>query len=478
MAVAPERGEGDTDTSAAPVLTPGSPQELTHAAPYEPLPPAPVSVVHLDEPLPPEFETKKGYWVTARLMRVYPHDKIQFQHATIFFNGHSMFSRPLYVASLAGGFNPASDILSLNSEGGPTINIPFYYQASPHGTGTFLLERAPTGGFATQDAGLSAALDEQYWLAPGSQGRLTLDQLGRGNWDLDWQHSLQLSPTMNASVYLDMPDHVNQYLRTSLLKEFPTMEVGMEGFYNNTQGGTPDEEGQFFARMRPKMIGNTGWSYSFGGNFMTLSSFAETYESDGPGGGNGVPTVPFGPHYATRLRPALGQSFDATFQGPNYNLWKNGRLQAAVLGTAYNYSDGQRGLSPGARLGVQQKFGNTATLGLDYDYDRGSLSVLGQSFTDFVNSNLAVRLSKSISTNTSISKSMVDGSVYGSTELDYYLASHWRVGLESDYAHFPGTDPFLSYGWTIGHMIGSRELTFNWDNYRHQLYFELGGFRY
>jgi hypothetical protein len=389
-----------------------------------------------------------------------------------------MFSRPLYVATLAGGFDPSSDILALNTQGGPTINIPFYYMASPHGTGTFFLQRAPTGGFSSDAPGFAAALDQQYWLSPGSQGRLTLDQLGHGDWNLDWQHSLQLSPTMNAAVYLDMPQHESEYLRTSVLKEFPTMEVGVEGFYNHAVGGTADEEGQFFARMRPKLIGKTGWSYTVGGNFMTLSSFAETYESDGPGGGNGMPTVPIPPHYATRLRPVIGQSFDATVQGPDYYLWKGADFQAAVLGTVYNYSDSQRGISPGARLGFRQKLGNTANFSLDYDYDRGSLSVLGQSFTHFVTGNLGVRLSQRVSTTTSLSKSMVDGSLYGSSEMDYYLASRWRVGLFSDYAHFNGTDPYLSYGWSIGRMIGSRELTFNWDRYRHELYFELGGVRY
>ena len=88
---------------------------------------------------PPGFDATDGYWVTARRLRVFPRDKVQFERAKIYFNGKKAFALPLYVLPLDGSFDPATDLFAFNSRGGVGINFPVYYQASGGGTGAVFL---------------------------------------------------------------------------------------------------------------------------------------------------------------------------------------------------------------------------------------------------------------------------------------------------------------------------------------------------
>ncbi|MDQ3813088.1 MAG: hypothetical protein M3347_03955, partial [Armatimonadota bacterium] len=201
---------------------------------YRPLEPEQAAVTRtyrLTEPLPREVDNQRGYWIVARRVRVFPRDKVQFARATIFFNGARLFAMPLYVVSLNGSYNPATDMVSLNTHGGLSLNMPYYYQASARGTGTLYLQHAPRHGFSAHKPGFSLALDQQYYLSGRSQGNLKIDEVGRGGWNLNWDHKIQLSPTLASSFYVDMPEHRNLYAHGSILKQLKSMDLGFEGFY-------------------------------------------------------------------------------------------------------------------------------------------------------------------------------------------------------------------------------------------------------
>ncbi|MBV9867544.1 MAG: hypothetical protein JO316_19505 [Abitibacteriaceae bacterium] len=466
----------------------------------------------ISEPLPPQMDQGKGYWITAHQVRVYPHDKIQFQHATVFFAGRKLFAMPLYVTSLSSAFNPATDMASFNSAGGLTLNVPYYYQASPHGTGTVYFQHAPSNGFAAERAGFALALEQEYWLSNQSQGHLLVDQIGH-DWNLNWEHKLQFSPTTSGALYLDMPGHKSQYLRASLLKEFKAMQVGFESFYSRPEGQVDNLQGQFFARLRPRQVGHSQWTYTLAANALAQQRFTAlvpvTVPSSGgigggigggdTGGGIGLPGQ--NPHPgAVSLRdiaslpttlqavvlqtvvlqnhPLYGQTLNATLQAPNYTLWKGGSLQASFMGVAYNYTDGRRGVAPGLSLGLQQRLGRAASLQLNYDYQRGGTNFFGADLTNLLTGSFSFNLKQKFAGTTLISKSLSDGALYGLSSLDYYVSPMWRVGLFSDYVHFANTGDFLNYGWSIGRALGQREVTLNWDHDRNRIYFEFGGLHY
>lgn len=460
----------------------GEPQVAPTVPSFRPLDGTPDVGGMVFEPAPPVADVTNGYWVAARRLRVFPHDKIQFEKATLFLNGGKVFSMPRYVVPLNGIFNPGQDMLGFNSSGGLTLNVPFYYQASPNAQGTLYFQHAPGNGFAAEKSGFALALDQQYWLSNNSNGRLILDQLGRGNWNASLEHKFQLNPSTVANFSLDMPQHKDAYLRTSILKDFAKMQIGLEGFYTRPSEGHNDFQGQFFARMRPRTIGKSGWSYTLSANAAAWQRYPELVAvttNVSTGGGVGLPgqTRPE-TTLAYRYRRAISQTVDLSLQAPVARLWRGATLNTTMRATAYNQSVGRRGLAPGLTLGFAQNFGRMGSMQLDYNYDKSGGLFTSANLTHSISGSLLFTPTRKIGANLFVTKSLSDRYVYASASMDYLIMKKWRIGLFSDYSSFDDSEgaDFFDFGWTIGRMIGRREMTVNWSQQRKKIYFELGGF--
>jgi len=524
----------------------------------------------ISEPEPPSAGSYGGYWVTARKIRIFAHDKIQFEKASVFFNGRKLFSMPRYVAALNGNFSPATDMVAFNSSGGLTLNVPYYYQASTHGTGTLYAQYAPHNGFAAESPGPALAFDQQYWLNDKSQGRLTVDQIGHA-WNLNWNHEHQFSPTMRGALYLDMPRHQNAFLRSALVKDTRSAQLGFEGLLARLRDTPGEAQGQFYARLRPRSLGHSGWSYSMGANLIALRQFAlisgggtgsggsgnggtgsggsgnggtgsggsgnggsgnggagsggtgnggtgngGTGSGNGGGRPGGVGIPGRGPHrlegglegeFDSQVRPSamralvamraaqageaastyasstlIGQTLLSTLQSPSARLWRGASLSGSVLASAFNYSNGRRGLSPGLNMNFQQALGRVGGLQMNYNFDRGGLSSVGGLYgsagSNFASASLFLNLAQRLSANAYFTRSFSDGGTYGAATLDFYPIPRWRMGLFSDYSRFDNIAAYLDYGLSLGRQVGQREVSLNWSRNRSRVYLELGGARY
>lgn len=483
------------ETRASALVTIPRPEDAgENTSPVSPPPFAPLSTdsgvtPRIVELPPPEFNVNSGYWITSRRLRVFPRDKIQFERASVFFNGGRAFKAPLYVLPLNGGFNPTIDLFSLTSQGGVRLKVPYYYQASRGGTGAIFLRNEPGNGFSTQRSGLSLSLDQQYYLSSRQNGRLWIDQIGNGPFDLNFQHQFQLDPATNGQFYLNMPRHKDIFVRTSVAKDFRQMQIGLEGFYDRPEGLQDNQRAQFFARLRPRAIGKTGWNYTVGANLLAVrrvtTAFTSTETSEGGtrGGGIGLPGggLQTLTTTTTRTRPLIGQTLTANLQSPTYSPWRGSSLNANVFTTAFNYSDSRRGLSPGLNLSFGQTLGRNADLRFDYTYDRSALGLYGDSansFTHYLSGSLGAAITPRIGFSVFGSKGLNDGSLYGNADLDYSLGRKWRVGLFTDYTSFVESGDSWNYGWSLARSLGQREVSINYDAIRGRVYFELGSLRY
>lgn len=485
-------GETETDATAQPadptqtratalVTVPREGQPSADPAPQPPPPYSPLPTDDVAKPLivelpPPEPNVTSGYWVASKSLRVFPRQRVQFQRATVYFNGGKVFHAPLYVLPLDGSFNPTTDTLSFNSEGGLTLKFPVYYQASRNGTGALYIRHDPGAGYSTGKPGFSLALDHQYHFSSNSSGELTMDQLGRGSWNLNLHHEMKLNPTTHGDFYFSSPRHRDLYANASLTKELRAMQIGIEGYYDQPEGEKNNMRGQFFVRMRPKSIGK-GWSHNMSANILGVRSVSSTITDDD----SSIPGRD--PVTRTITRPLFGQTFTTGLQSPIFSPWRGGTFSANLFTTAYNYSDGRRGVTPGISMGFGQNLGRAVSMRLDYTYDRSALGLYGVtsgSYTHYISGALSAQLAKNVSLSSFASKSLSDDSLYGSTDLDYYISDKWRVGLFSDYSNFTdsNSESVLNYGWSLGRKIGQREVSVNFDASRGKVYFELGGFRY
>jgi len=481
---APLVASGSDGTRSNPLVA--SPKPLPDGGPglqtspgYKPLPDGGPTQRIVELP-PPAFDPTDGYWVTSRRLRVFPRDKVQFERAKIYYNGAKAFSLPLYVLPLDGSFNPATDFVAFNSRGGIGVNFPIAYQANKHGTGTLFLQNGQGAGFSTRNSGPSLAVKQQYWLSSSSHGNFSVDQIGHGDFNINFAHEQQLDSRTVANFYVDSPRHRDLFARTTVSRTLSQMQVGFEGFYDRPESQDSQVRGQFFARMQPRKLGNTGWKATLSANALAVSHVGYVVGGNlgGVGGGGiGLPTP--GNTALTRYRALFGQTLNATISSPTYAPWRGSSFSANLLATAYNYSDGRRGLAPGVNLAFNQAVGKTGNFSLAYTFDRSSIGLYGatgNSFTHYLTAALNTNLTPKIAVSTFASRSLSDGSLYGSGGVDYFFAPKWRVGAFLDYAHFSNSlISNLNTGWSLGRTVGNRELSVNFDSTRRKLYFQYGG---
>ena len=449
----PENAGPDEDLPSVPTAPPS----------YKKLPEKPAKT-SINEPEPPDYDNQKGYWVVSKWLRVFPNDKLQFGKANVFYSGRKLFYMRLYVAPLDGSFNPATNIVGVNSNAGLSLKVPYYYQASPRGTGAVYLVNSPRNGFSTGKPGLSLALDHEYWLSNKGQGKFAIDEVGHGDWNTRLDHRFRINSTTSGSIYAAAPRHKDVYLNGALAKEFKKFDIGFQTFYGRPSGGQSNTQGSFYARLRPKDIGNSGWSSTVTATLVGVQKFYPVLA-------NGQPSL--------QSRALIGQTVSANLIGPTYKLWKGGSLDASMSATAFNYNSGKRGVSPGLNLGFQQFLGKKALVRLDYTYDKANTTPYSNGFfagsTNYLNASAQINLGSKVYTSFLLSHSLTDGSQFGYSTLDYYFTNKWRAGLFSDYSQFDGTS-FLNYGVSLGRLVGAREFSLNWDQYRGRFYVEFGNF--
>jgi len=450
---------------------------------YSPLPVDSGPTPRIVELPPPISNVNSGFWVSATRLLVYPRDKIQFDHATIFFNGGRVYHAARYVLPLDGSYDPTNDAFSFTSLGGVQMKLPYYFQASPRGTGTLYLEHSAGDGFATTDPGFALGLNEQYYVDQAQHGDLQLDQLGRSDWNMNLEHDFTLSPTTSGAFFVDEPQAGNVYTRTSLTREFPNMEVGLEGFYDEPAGGPDNLRGQFFAQMRPREVGKSGWNYTVGANLLAIQNNTETFSqtiTNSVGGGITLPGQAIGSSEVisnTVTAPLYGQTLTASLNSPKYRTWRGAGFTASLLSTGFNYSDGDRGFAPGVVLGFTDTLSRKMDYRIDYTYDRSQIGLYGSNSTSFTHSISAAfndQMTTKLNFTTFGSQSLSDGSLYSSTDLNYSFTSVWHGGLFMDYSRFSGIPDTLDYGWTLGRRVGSRDMSLNYDAVRARVYFAMG----
>ena len=360
------------------------------------------------------------------------------------------------------------------------MRFPVFYQASKSGTGTLTLRNDPGAGFSANPSGLSAELDQQYTLAPGSRGRFGVDQIGNGSPNFNFQHQQDLGQTAAATFFLNVPRGRDVFGRAALTKDFKAAQVGLETFYDAPQSGQSVTRGQFYARMRPKNLGKSGLSYTVSANLLAISRVETTRFVRGTAsGGIGAPDEGV-LQSITEYKPLYGQTLTAAVRAPLYSPWSGAQFTGNLLTTAFNYSDGRRGIAPGVTLGYAQRIGSRSNLRLDYTFDRSSVGLYGTTrgnFTNYASASFDTQLSEKLGFSSFLSRSFSDGSLYGSTDVDYRISSKWRAGVFADYSSF-ALDSTFNYGWSLGRAVGPRELTINYDAVRSKIYFQIGNARY
>lgn len=401
---------------------------------------------------PPEY-TAAGYWITAQRMTIYPQDKIQFQKAAIYLQGKRLMAWPHYVLPLNGAVT--SDILGINTLGGISLDMPFYYRANPSGTGAIRLRHFGSDGFYSDAPGWSLGLEEEYYVGHRGQGFFAVDQLFRRDWGIYWQHEHQFSPTTKADIFVDFPYHENLFTRLSLYKDTKAGHLGVETFASRPSEGSSTLFTQaFFQTPSRRLSKDLSYSTSF--------NLFHSRNPDSPHGN------------------VVGQSANLVLYPRPIPLGKSTALTGSVRTNLFNDSSGQRGISWGTNWNLRQQLGKSLQASIGYSLDGGggfSSFGAGRASSNYLTFQLFGSQGNKLYGNLYVTRDLKNQFSYGSGYVSYRLSPLWRVGLFAYRSDFLSTS-FNDLEISLGRVLFQRELVVAWSKSRGKIYFELGGWEF
>lgn len=169
--------------------------------------------------------------LSARDIAIDPGNVIQFKHATLYSDGKKVMSMPLHVMPLGTDQLFGEQVVGFGSDG-LFLNIPYYYNLSPHSTGRIYLRNsaaatsgiqsslAPTFGSSGSRPGVALDLQQTYTSGREGNGSFVLNGLTRSDWGGSWNHSQKIDSATNAFFVIDSPSHRSLFGSSNLSRQF------------------------------------------------------------------------------------------------------------------------------------------------------------------------------------------------------------------------------------------------------------------
>ncbi len=187
--------------------------------------------------------------VSARAISVNPGDRVQFRRAAIYSGGKKVLSVPFHQMSLNSEELFGQQLVGFGSQG-LFVNVPIYYNVSPHSTGTLFLRNsassfAQTSGLSNGGSyfaqhgsrpGLALDLQHDYSFGHGGSGSLGITGITRPDWGVQWNHTQRLDDKTNSFLYVDYPSHRSLYASSSLSREFKGFALNLTATGNRDPG--------------------------------------------------------------------------------------------------------------------------------------------------------------------------------------------------------------------------------------------------
>ena len=156
-------------------------------------------------------------WVKARRAIVKPGEKIVLDHATFYVDGSPVMSLRRHVVKPGSGIGMFGDALGYTTGSGVNLDLPWYYRAGEHHTGSLHLTRNRSVNGSRYDGGWSLGLREEYLREGRLDGSFQLDDVINPRRGIRWRHAHVLGGggrvDLDASAFRfddDSPDFLTQ----------------------------------------------------------------------------------------------------------------------------------------------------------------------------------------------------------------------------------------------------------------------------
>jgi hypothetical protein len=221
----------------------------------------------------PDLQVKLN--IVAKSITYFPGDRLQFRRPRFFQDQAQILALPYYEVGLNSTELFTDQFLSVGTSGFG-LELPFYYNLSPHGDGiVYLRHQQPLGRgyYATQPGwaidvvqGYSSQGDHRY------EGAYGFTDLTRSDWSFRFNHNQEFNSRTQGSFDVEFPRHNSVFTSANLSHQLKTFRVGADfsGGQTFTSDRTTSTQANLFAESVPHRLATLrGYQYTFGTNYTT-----------------------------------------------------------------------------------------------------------------------------------------------------------------------------------------------------------------
>lgn len=425
--------------------------------------------------------------VSARAISVNPGDRIQFRRASIYSGGKKVLSVPYHQMSLSSEELFGQQLVGFGSQG-LFVNVPIYYNVSPHSTGTLFVRNsasafATTSGLSTGGSyfsqhggrpGVALDLEHTYSFGRSGAGSLGITGITRPDWGMQWNHTQRLDEKTSMYSYVDYPSHRSLFASSSLSREFQGFALN----FSATGSRDPGYQGYSYAnstlvatlQTTPRSLAGTPVNMTFG-----LSAQRGQVTQSVPG-------------QAKITTPLATQSLDMHFYtAPSHPDRHTTLTNGLTLGQSFS-SGGRHSMTLLGTLGAARTtFGHgSLNLGYTYRYDplQSQLSTTRLTANNLIGSfyrgpsQQRLTLNYTVTPRPRMNLSLIGG--YGLplhdnnlfANFDYRVSDNWGIALASSLDHYASAS-YQETQISLTRRILGRDIVFTYSTKTKKVIFDL-----
>lgn len=407
-----------------------------------------------------EFQVKLV--VVAKGITYFPGDRLQFRSPKVYQDQVKIISMAYYEMPLNSDELFSDQFISIGTSGFG-LDLPFYFELSPHSTGiVYLRHQQPLGrGYQATEPGWSIDLLRGY-SAQGAQkveGAYGFTGLTRSDWGFRWTHSQEFNSATQGTFDVEFPHHNSVFTTANLAQQFKAFRWGAnlsggETFFN---GATSTQSNLYVESTPHRLLGAKAIQFTMGSTLATtntsshdssIDSYRETTET-------------------INLR---------AFTRPLILDKRTTLINSVTIGNQWS-DQGHNGTTAQATIAMDHTLPGGGSVNLTYDYltqPTGSLVSDGKHrLTGTYSMLLQKRLQVHISASTYLD--VADAGVLA--DMSYRIDNHWRLLGSATLQRF-GDLTYQDLEFTIGHRIGARELQLTYSTFTHRISFDLTATRF
>lgn len=400
--------------------------------------------------------------VTAKNITYFPGDRLQFQHAKFYQDQTLLVTLPYYEMALNSPELFSDQFIKVGTSG-LGLELPYYYNVSPHAMGIILLRHQQQIGRSSfsQDNGWGVDVAQSYSSSGDKHydGAYGFTGLSRSDWGFRWTHNSEFSKNTQGAFYVDFPQHDSVFSSANFTQNLKTFRWQTTLSAGQSFGTAENSfRSNVYVETQPHRLDSKGGlSYTFGANYIggaihstdpTVGSLSETTES-----------LTFKAAARPRLldkRTTFSNSFTIG------HIWSN---------------QGRNGLSTLASFSLDRTISGGSSLNLAYDYVDQPGGLLVASGKHRVGLTYSASAGKRFSM-------LIYGSGYLDTnessllgDVTYRLNNYWRLITSATLQKYQGQS-YNDIEFTIGRRIGARELQFTYSTLYQRVSLDLTATRF